>query len=310
MGGIRSNQTLRRLWRREKPTSGADASQAPSTTTGTPANAPGPDSFRPDNWDRSPSTRRDQPTTTSTTSSTSAERTLRGIDVAFAVRSGRTSAPTHSVAHLPPDLKAFALQVEAHWGDGHGEISTQALRRFAQLTCNAIAFFVDDATQLLALTDALGQAQSPPLKAALVDVKAKLAALTPAERERAKPFRVHFDAAVSIADAKGPTALIRDAAHHHPRYHQHSIVEHTTLAVAAVNALASSAGIEWKDAGAVMLLHDVGKMIASNTWSLPGYARPGEKNWNFTNHEAIGADWLKSTPESKRDECSKHMYRD
>lgn len=193
---------------------------------------------------------------------------------------------------LPTPLRRLALEVDGLWGDANGQISPEEFGRVVEFTLSALPFFTDKADALLELAQHLGFDQ-PDSKVApsVMKLQMALAQVDAQEVENNRPFRQLFDEAVEAGEQIGAPELLRDALLHSPRWHRFSILDHTAKAVEAVRDLSQTVGMEWENAGASMLLHDVGKILERNTKSPDASGRP---RFHYFDHEAAGAEWLES----------------
>lgn len=191
---------------------------------------------------------------------------------------------------LPSPVRRLALQLDALWGDADGALTLEEIDRVASYYLSAVAFFHEDAERLLGLASRLGLAPDAPLPEAgnLLELRTAVLGVTPDDVEKARPFRELLDEAIEASDIPGAPELLRDADLHSPTYHHLSVLDHTTMAVRAVDALCDRLGTSWPDGAAVMLLHDVGKV-------LDRVPRPdrGENHYSYWDHETEGAEWLK-----------------
>ncbi len=190
---------------------------------------------------------------------------------------------------LPAPLRRLALELDAAWGNGDGKVSVGELDRVARYYMAALPFFTKEAGALLELAQHLKlDAPEKPAANNVLQLRMALAKVDKKDVEQAKPFRALFDEALKQSDALGAPELMRDAAKHSPKWHSLSILEHTAVAVDAVRGLCNAVGVDWKDAGAAMLLHDVGKILQRQVKD-----QDGKISYNFWDHEAAGAEWLK-----------------
>lgn len=211
----------------------------------------------------------------------------------FATTTTTTLAPV-SIAKIPKPLQALANELDALWGDRDGKVSVAEVDRVAKYVLAALPFFTSEASAILELADALGFTKDPQANETFSSIRKGLDSLDHQEIAQGKPYRQFLDAAIAEADKQGGPDCIRDAAAHNLTYHRLSILEHTAAAVLAIRTFAQTAGVDWTDAGAIMLLHDVGKLLQRNQPAWAARLPPGEKNWNFSGHEHLGADWLKA----------------
>ncbi len=217
-----------------------------------------------------------------------AYQALQGTAEATTVR---TLAP--ALVALPPALRGLALELDAVWGDSDGHLSAAEIDKVARFTLAALPFFVPDAEAIIELAGALGyggEGDGAPL-ANVLNLRLALAQVPAGTAEKNAPFRALLDEAIQQSDAVGMPELLRNAARHNPRYHSLSVLEHTAYAVKAIDALNTAAGTSFDAGPAIMLLHDVGKIIDRQLWthddgSLLGYS--------FKGHEAAGAAWLEA----------------
>lgn len=198
---------------------------------------------------------------------------------------------------LPTQLQRLALEVDSLWGNTDGELSVEEVDRVAKYYLSALPFFMEDASMLMELATHLGWAEALPSEgetgakaSSVVALQIALSKVDQAELEEAaslKPFRALFDEAIKDAEVPGAPELLRDAATHSPRWHRLSILEHTASTVRAAHALSEAVDRDWKDVGATMLLHDVGKILERKVRDEPSHSA-----FHFYDHEAIGARWL------------------
>ena len=213
-----------------------------------------------------------------------------------------TGAPAKGYATLDPKLRGLpepmrrlALEIDALWGNADGEITVDKIDRVAAHYLAALPFFSHEASQLLDLARHLGfgVAEDPtdgaPIAPNVAALRAATAKLDPAEVAAGKPFRALLDQALVAADIPGAPELLRDRLRHSPEWHDLSILEHTTMAVRTADELARTVGLQWPKMGAVMLLHDVGKILGR----VPRPDR-GEHEFSYWDHEANGAAWLEA----------------
>ncbi len=251
-----------------------------------------------------PARRRAMETSPETTSSASVDRVTATAghssgpivddNFRFATTSAAQLAPV-SIASIPKPLQRLANELDALWGDGDGQLSVAEVDRVAKYVLAALPFFTSEAGAILELADALGFTKDPGANATLSSIRKGLDALDQQEVTDGKPYRAFLDAAIAEADRRGSPANIRDAAAHNPTYHRLSILEHTAASVLAIRTFAQVAGVDWTQAGAVMLLHDVGKILRRNKSAWTSRLSGGqEKDWNFSGHEHLGADWLRA----------------
>jgi len=194
---------------------------------------------------------------------------------------------------LPPSVQRLALEVDALWGNADGKISVQEIDRVAQYYLSALPFFVDKAETLVELAQHLnmGDELNPnggKTAPSVLSLQAALAKLDNSEVAAAQPFRKLFDEAMEQADVAGAPELLREAANHNPKWHRLSVLEHTGKAVEAVRELSQTVGMDWKDGGATMLLHDVGKILDRQV----RMDDTTEISFSFWDHEEDGARWL------------------
>lgn len=197
----------------------------------------------------------------------------------------RGPLPTLSepLARLPAPLRRLALEMDALWGNADGQLSVEELDRVARFTLAVLPFFTKEASAVVELAEYLGLVEGPRPANGVLALRLALAEVDKEEVARGAAFRALFDEAVAAGEVAGLPEMLRDAATHSPRWHSLSILEHTAVAVDAARSLASSLDVDWREAGATMLLHDVGKMLER-------YAH--ERGFHYTNHESLGADWL------------------
>jgi putative nucleotidyltransferase with HDIG domain len=186
-----------------------------------------------------------------------------------------------------------AIEIDRLWGQPDGRITVDELERVARYYLAALPFFTKEAGALLELAEHLGFAddrQAAPAAKNVLSLRLAMAEVDKGEVARGQAFRALFDEALRAHDDPARPGLLRDVALHQPKWHRLSILEHTAVAVAAIKTLATSMGLEWKDAGAVMLLHDIGKVLERQTVTDPD----GRDRHAFWGHEGVGARWLAS----------------
>ena len=190
---------------------------------------------------------------------------------------------------LPGPLRRLALEIDGLWGNADGEVSVDELDRVAKHYLAALPFFTSEAEAILELAEHLGYATTEASSASLIELRAALKIMDPDEAKRGASFRALFDEALAECDVPGVPELLRSAAEHSPRWHNLSVLEHTAIAVRAIRDIGIEMNIEWRDAGAVMLLHDIGKVLRREMCpvsEMPVYT--------FRGHEEVGANWLAS----------------
>lgn len=183
---------------------------------------------------------------------------------------------------MPRPMRLLALELDGVWGNADGSVSSAELDRVANYYLAALPFFRAELDDLLKLADALG------LDGEALGIDPCIFSGAPAAKtgdRTSAAFRALFDEAVAHSDIPGAPELLRDALKHSPRWHRLSILEHSAFAVRAVKVLSRVAGLEWTDAGAAMLLHDVGKIVDRQSNANGGFT--------FHDHEGTGARWLK-----------------
>jgi putative nucleotidyltransferase with HDIG domain len=220
------------------------------------------------------------------------ERAERAAALAQTVPAAGLETLDPVLRRLPAPVRRLSLQIDALWGNADGELTLEEIDRVAGHYLRAVAFFADDAQQLLSLAGALGIDLDAVAPAEAENVLALRAATQRLDRDEvgaARPFRELFREAVRESDIPGSPDLLRDASLHSPTWHHLSILEHSTMAVRAISQLRDAMGLDWPEAPAVMLLHDVGKI-------LDRVPRPdrGEDHYSYWDHEAVGAEWLKT----------------
>ncbi|MBI5498510.1 MAG: HDIG domain-containing protein [Deltaproteobacteria bacterium] len=214
------------------------------------------------------------------------------VDAAQRAATAKTlAAETKSVATLDPELRAMppalrrlALELDGIWGNADGKVTPAEVDRVARYYLSALPFFSADARSLLELAQYLKLDVAAAPVRNVVDLRAALSRVDRKEETAAKPFRALFDEAVAQAEVPGAPELLRDTLRHSPRWHRLSILEHSAVAVDAARELSARAGVDWKAAGATMLLHDVGKILERQV-------RDGA-HFTFWDHEELGAQWL------------------
>lgn len=205
-------------------------------------------------------------------------RACSSVDVA-----GAAATLRGPLAKLPPALRRLALEVDALWGDADGRVTTAELERVARFTLAALPFFTKEATAIVELAAYLGLDDGPRAAGGVVALRVALAEVDREEIARGVGFRQLFDEAVAAGEVAGLPELLRDAATHSPRWHSLSILEHTAVAVAGARALAKALDVDWRAAGATLLLHDVGKILERHA---------AGRGFHYEDHEAQGARWL------------------
>lgn len=207
------------------------------------------------------------------------------------------SASTTPIATLdsrlqraPEAVRRLALEIDTRWGNADGSTSLEEINRVATYYLAALPFFGGDAGTLLELSSYLGFDKNigsslMPRTSSLFDLRCSLRTLSDEEVQCGRPFRELFDEAVAAGERPGDPELLRDLLLHSPRWHQLSILEHTAVAVDVARALSEAAGLDWRDSGGTMLLHDVGKVLDRSV-------DPTSKEHHFTDHDENGARWL------------------
>jgi hypothetical protein len=196
-----------------------------------------------------------------------------------------------SLRKLPEPLRRLALELDGLWGNADGRVTAEEVGRVATTYLAALPFFTSDAQALLDLAHHLGLDGTPGRATArsVVDLRVALDRVDRQAVAEARPFRELFDQAVAQGEVAGVPELLRSAAAHSPKWHQLSILEHSAASVEAMRLLAGEAGLDWKDGGAAMLLHDVGKLLTrkvTGDGQTPRYA--------FWAHGTSGATWLEA----------------
>lgn len=202
---------------------------------------------------------------------------------------GALSTLTEALRRLPEPLRRLALEVDSLWGDADGRVTKAEIERVARYTLAALPFFLKEAEAVLELSAYLGLDVGPKAAPSVLALRLAVADVDRDEVARGAGPRRLFDEAVKAGEVPGLPEMLRDAATHSPRWHSLSILEHTAVAVAAARSLASSLDVDWRDAGATLLLHDVGKILARHAVT-PG--DDGKERYSFWDHEAEGAKWL------------------
>jgi putative nucleotidyltransferase with HDIG domain len=192
---------------------------------------------------------------------------------------------------LPESLRRLALELDALWGNADGKVSVNEVDRVARYYLAALPFFTKNAADLLELARYLRLdgpvPDRPPL--GVLQLRTALATVDSARVGMNQPFRTLFDEAVRVSESPGAPELLRDAAMHSPRWHKLGILEHSSVAVRAGIDLSRAVQLDWRDAGATMLLHDIGKMLEREVEH-----QAGVRAFAFTDHESMGAQWLKA----------------
>lgn len=236
------------------------------------------------------------------------EQVVQALDAhpAYDVDAGRRQSQAHALLardtdkisatldpelqKLPQPLRRLALEMDALWGNADGKISVAEFDRVVEYTLAAIPFFTDQAEHLLELARYLGFDRTDSgASASVLQLQVALSRVDRQEVESAKPFRALFDEALKQSEQPGAPEYLRDVLFHSPRWHSFSILEHTTKAVQAGRDLATTIGMDWKEAGATMFLHDVGKILDR------GFKHTDEQgvpNFHYFDHEGAGAQWL------------------
>lgn len=207
----------------------------------------------------------------------------KDVELRRAGAAGAVDTLAPELQGLPEPLKKLCVELDGLWGNADGKVSVDELDRVARYTLQALPFFTEEAAAIVQLAEALGYAGSDEVG----KLKSGLAQLDPGTRQEQAAYRQALDEAIAQSDQRGPD-LIRDIAKHQPRWHRLSILEHTAAAVAAVAAFSDQAGLDWPGAGAIMLLHDIGKILERPTFFDEG----GNQRWHFGGHEDVGAKWL------------------
>lgn len=189
---------------------------------------------------------------------------------------------------LPAPLRRLAVEVDELWGNADGRISAEELERVARYYLSALPLFTREAGLLMELAHHLHLDQDCCVPGVLA-LRVALSKVDNNQVKRAQPFRALFDAALAEADAPGAPELLREAVTHNTRWHRLSVLEHSALVVDAVADLCGTVGVPWKDGACAMFLHDVGKILDRQV------QREGDTTrFSFWDHEAVGAEWLKS----------------
>lgn len=218
---------------------------------------------------------------------------------------GTLSASTlePELQRAPEPVRRLALEVDALWGNADGRVSIDELDRVAAFYLAALPFFGAQAATLLELASALGAARpaADPVAPSVLALRAAVQRLDSDACVAAQPFASLFEQALAEGDVPGAPGYLRDPLLHSPRWHRLSVLEHTAAAVDAARQLAATVGVDWREAGATMLLHDVGKL-------LDRVAKPSE-GFNYFDHEALGAAWLaeRGLPEELRFQIASHL---
>lgn len=200
----------------------------------------------------------------------------------------QTLAP--ELQKLPAPLRQLALEIDGNWGNADGQVTAAEIDRVARYYLAALPFFAKDAHHLLELAEHLGYAKPAAAAKNVLSLRLAIADVDKKEVARGASFRALFDEAVAASDVPGLPGLLRDAAQHNPRWHRLSILEHTAVAVDAAATLAEAARVPWKNAAAVMLLHDVGKLTDRQ---LTPESDTEKARYHFGGHEEAGAAWLR-----------------
>jgi putative nucleotidyltransferase with HDIG domain len=188
---------------------------------------------------------------------------------------------------LPASMRRLALELDALWGNSDGQITPGEMERVAGLYLAALPFYFDDAQALLELADVLKLNDGRPAQqSSVLKLRLAVADTDTTEVTANRPYREILEEAIAESEVPGAPELLRDMLAHRPRYHRLSVLDHTAAAVKSAQALCDKAGVDWKLAGATMLLHDVGKV-------LDRHARDDDDGYSFFNHEEAGARWLK-----------------
>ncbi|MFH1808376.1 MAG: HDIG domain-containing metalloprotein [Pseudomonadota bacterium] len=216
---------------------------------------------------------------------------------------GRAHTLDPALMRAPEPLRRLALEVDALWGNADGQVSVDELERVAATYLGALPFFSAQAETLVELARYLGTAgrTQDVVAPSVVALRSALSRLDGSEVGAARPFAELFSEALAQGDIPGSPDYLRDAAMHSPRWHRLSILEHTAMAVDAATHLSRAAGVDWKEAGAAMLLHDVGKLLDRFPKRHGGF--------NYFDHEEAGARWLqqRGLPEDLRFQVEHHL---
>ncbi len=208
-----------------------------------------------------------------------------------------SEAPAQPLSTLEPALRSMpeavrrlALEIDALWGDADGQVQVEELDRVARYYLAVLPYFSAKAEDLLALASLLklGSGADQASASGVVALRAAVAKLDSDQASSARPFGELFGEALQAAEIPGAPGLLREALQHSPRWHRLSILEHTAAATEAAHALAEAAGVDWQEAGATLLLHDVGKLLSRHAKE-----RHGELRFYYWDHEEVGARWLK-----------------
>lgn len=187
------------------------------------------------------------------------------------------------LARLPEPLRRLALEVDALWGDADGRVTTSELDRVARYTLAALPFFTKEAAAVVELAEYLGIDDGPRAARGVLELRTAVAEVDREEVARGIAFRRLFDEAVATGEVAGLPELLRDAATHSPRWHGLSILEHTAVAAGAARSIARALDVEWRAAGATLLVHDVGKILERHA---------AGSGFHYADHEELGARWL------------------
>lgn len=196
---------------------------------------------------------------------------------------GSLATLSEPLARLPAPLRRLALEVDALWGDADGQVTTEELDRIARYTLAALPFFTKEAAAIVELAEYLGFDEGPRVAEGVLALRVALAEVDRDEVARGSAFKALFDEALAAGEVAGLPEMLRDAATHSPRWHSLGILEHTAVAVAAARSLSRSLDMDWRAAGATLLLHDVGKILERHA---------AERGFHYGGHEELGARWL------------------
>ncbi len=199
-------------------------------------------------------------------------------------RAGEVTTLAEPLRRLPAPLRRLALEVDSLWGDADGRVTTAELDRVARFTLAALPFFTKEADAILELAQYLGLDAGARTAPSVLGLRLALATVDRDGASGAADFRELFDEAVRAGEVLGLPGMLRDAAQHAPHWHSLSILEHSAVASSAARSLSALLDVDWRLAGATMLVHDVGKMLERHATA---------HGFSYTDHEALGAEWLK-----------------
>ncbi len=222
---------------------------------------------------------------------------------------------SQGIAGLSPRLREIAMNIDTVWGNADGRVHQAEISKVAAYYLPALAYFTDEAAQLIELAQALSLSDAPIVGT----LHRELNGLKDCPSRNLLHARALLDEAIAEADLPGAPSLLRDVRYHSPQWHGLGVLQHITTSVAAVEALADTladtiagtladtiadttadtkaplssgevlAGPNAKQRlSSTMLLHDIGKVLGRR-----GVSSAAARSYRFTDHEHEGADWLR-----------------